>query len=52
MLRPLIQSKGLAVVLGELEKLVGSANWSDYQRVQAIARNVANRLERGKHDRS
>ena len=46
LLLPLIKQHGLARVMSDLEKLVGSASWSDWQQVANIARNVARRIER------
>lgn len=46
-LEPLVAQFGIEQVLTDLAKLIGSANWGDYQRVENIARNIANRLERG-----
>lgn len=46
MLEPLIREHGIELVRQHLEKLIGSGNWSDWQRVDAIAQNVARRIGR------
>lgn len=46
LLEPLIAKFGPDKVQEHLEKLIGSASWSDFLRVSAIAKNVANRMER------
>jgi hypothetical protein len=50
MLTPLIKEHGYDLVRDHLQRLIGSARWPDYQRVDSIAKNIARRLERGRLD--
>ena len=42
----LIRKHGLTKVREAMSELIGSANWSDWQRVNSWIKNTANKIER------